>query len=471
MVEMLGVLVIIGVLSVVGVIGYQYAVTQNKANRVMNDVRLAYVNVNSSQNLQLNQLEPVTFTPASGYQMFTQRVAVQENMTDVVIVKNVEQDVCNHLTDMVQTTKWQLFWIDTLTNRFTRLTECTDDISLAFSMDDIRRSIFTCQKECPENMMCNINNECVCADGYTMGKDGKCQQIVCDYSGGIEAQTIQYCCTKVGGVWNYDASPEVCECPENYFFNGKRCALDNWCSYELNVPENVSTFQADCAYELNVPEIVRTFQSDCAYELKVPEIVRTFQSDCAYTLEVSDITNKLTPISGKTCKSGQYCRLHWSDETCVAGAGSYGANTTTTLYGRCSAYDEYLNYCPNVTSGKLSLTPISGKTCGSGQYCRLHWSNETCSAGAGNYEANTTTTLYGRCSAYDEYLNYCPRLSGDPITLTPTHACSDENTYCSVFWGSKSCENVGSYGGGTQRELVGVCLPYDDTNKMMCPFQ
>ena len=270
MVEMIGMLAVAGVLSIGGVAGYKYAVDKNKANRVLNDVQLSYVSVNAAQNITLNQLTPVSFAPISGYQIFTERLNSQDKMTDIIIVKNVEKGVCNHLTDMVQKTAWQLFSVDAGTNRFMALNECNADMTVAFSWNDIENSTFACQKECPENMMCNVNDECVCVNGYTMGEEGTCQQIVCDYSGGIETQTTQYCCENVGGVWDAVATP-FCSCPDGYYFNGTMCLMKDWCSYKFTVPEMVQTYQSDCAYDFTAPELVQVYQSDCSYNFTVME--------------------------------------------------------------------------------------------------------------------------------------------------------------------------------------------------------
>lgn len=458
MVEMLGMLAVAGVLSIGGVMGYQYAVNKNKATRVLNDVELSYISVNSAKDLPLNQLTPVPFAPLSGYPMLTQRVAMQDSMADVIVAKNVEQKVCEHLTDMVQKTQWKVFLTNEGATNFTPLTECAENMTLAFSWANINEIPSVCDKECPENMTCGGNNECVCATGYTMGEDGTCQKIVCDYTAGIEA-TTQYCCEQAAGIWDASATPS-CTCPEGATFNGTMCLMKDWCSYKFTVPEMVQAVQSECAFEFKVPELVQAVQSECAFDFTVPETVTAGES------EVS-----LTPVSGQTCGSDEYCILNWTNGTCTSNASTYGTNTTTRLYGRCAPLDEHYNVCKTVENGEVSLTPVSGKTCGSGEYCILNWSNNTCTSAVGTYGTNTTTTLYGRCAPLDEHYNVCKTVENAEVSLTPNKECEQENTYCSILWGNQTCTNVGTYGANTQTDLYGVCVSYDGAGDTTCPFK
>ena len=454
MVEMLGMLAIAGVLSVGGVMGYKYAVNKIKATRVLNDVQLSYVSVNSTQNVELNQLTPVAFTPLSGYPMFTQRVAVQDGLTDVVIAQNVEQKVCDHLTDMVQKTQWKIFSVEMGSTTFTPLTECTEDMTLAFSWANMNEVPAVCDKECPENMTCGGNNECVCATGFEMGEDGTCQKIVCDYTGGIEAQT-QYCCEQAAGIWDATATPS-CTCPEGATFNGTMCLMKDWCSYRFTTPASVQAYQSDCAYDFTAPETVQAYQSDCSYD---------------FTATETDGTVTTTMTQGQKCGTGQYCILNWTDAGCTSGVSTYSAGTTTTIRGRCAPVDEYYSVCQRKPNAEVSMTPVSGMQCGNGTYCILNWTNTGCTSTVGTYGNNTTTRVYGRCSPHNEYYNACQRKTGGEVSMTLNKGCEQENTFCYLAWGNQTCANVGTYGNNTQTDLYGVCLSYDGNGDKTCPFQ
>lgn len=108
MVEMLGVLAVVGVLSVGGVVGYRSAMAQLKANQVWNDVLLwaavirgipAY-NSGASQvagPVASAELEKVS---TSGYQITGEIGDLTSNGAFQLVVKDVPYDVCEKILDM-----------------------------------------------------------------------------------------------------------------------------------------------------------------------------------------------------------------------------------------------------------------------------------------------------------------------------------------------------------------------------------
>ena len=171
------------------------------------------------------------------------------------------------------------------------------------------------------------------------------------------------------------------------------------------------------------------------------------------------------------CGTGQYCILNWTDAGCTSGVSTYSAGTTTTIRGRCAPVDEYYNVCQRKPNAEVSMTPVSGMQCGNGTYCILNWANETCASAVGTYGNNTTTRVYGRCSPYNEYYNACQRKTGGEVSMTLNKGCEQENTFCYLAWGNQTCANVGTYGNNTQTDLYGVCLSYDGNGEKTCPFQ
>ena len=461
MVEIIGALAIAGILSIGGMMGYQYAVDKARANRLMNDVETAYVSVRSSTNREAGVLTEVDFEPTCGYPMWTELIADEVFQTDIILAKNVSERVCNMILDMTEGTVWGIFSIETDTNYLYPLKECAEQNALVFSLDDVSDFAYTCDKECPANMMCNVNDECVCEAGFYTDENGRCISKKCDISKGPEAQTERFCCESLGGYWNYNTDPQMCGCEEGYFFNGKECAIDNWCSYKIKVPESFKIFEADCAYELKVPEVLQVSESDCTYDLTVMNTNGT-------------ITTTMTP--GNKCGTGQYCVLKWTNNACTTGISTLVAGTTTTLHGRCATYDQYPNICTRRTGGEISMTPVSGKTCGNDQYCVLKWANEACSGYISGYNTNTTAMLYGRCASYDESISVCARKEGGEISMTPDKQCQ-EGYYCSISWNNSaagsgwSCSYININGQNTTHDLYGVCLEYHDNTKQACPFK
>ena len=368
MVEILGVLAVIGVLSIGGIMGYKYAIDKSKANQIMNDVELAYVSVSAQPNRESGLME---YTEAmSGFPTFTELIKEDDFQTDIVLVKQVPESVCDKVLDITQNSDWIISGVETDTNCLYPLTECDEMNALVFSLVDVRDFSYACEKECPANMMCGIDDECICATGYETDETGNCVKKTCDLTAGPEAQPDRYCCEELGGYWNYDIEPQMCGCPEGYFFNGKACAVDNWCSYTFTVPEIVQAYESDCAYKFTIVETDGV------------------------------ITTTLNPISGKTCDTdtGQYCILNWANENCENSISDYTTGTTT-IYGRCSPRSEYYNVCPINIDNDVKLTET--KSCISDNtYCSIKWGNKSCKS-ISDYSSDSSQELFGVCLMRD----------------------------------------------------------------------
>ena len=459
MVEIIGVMAVMGVLIIGGIAGYKYAIDKAKANHIMKDVELAYVAVSASSDRENIGLTEYT-DAVSGFPTFTERIMDEDFQTDIVLVKHVPESVCDKVLEMAEPTQWIVSSVETDTNYLYPLTECSDTNVLVFSLADIRDFLYECDKECPTNMMCGVNDECICATGYEMDDTGECVKKTCNATLAPELQPDRYCCESIGGVWNYDIDPQMCGCEEGYFFNGKECAVDNWCSYTYTVPEVVRGIQADCAYEIKVPQITRGIQADCAYEYTATK-----------TNDV--VTTTMTPVAGKTCSTG-YCILNWTTENCRSGVGinTSAAGKTNTIYGRCAPFDEYHTTCQAYPENEVSMTPIAGKTCSTG-YCILNWTTENCRSGVGlsTAVAGKTNTIYGRCAPFDEHHSTCQASPENEVSMTLNRPCQLENTYCSILWRNRTCTNISFFTTNTQNDLYGVCLSYDGTGDQTCPIK
>ena len=170
MTEMLGVLAVMGILSITALLGYNYAVNKGHANRLLKDVEMAYVAATSQENCVVGKLHPIEFKATSAYPIWTECLQGDTLQTNIVIAKQVQKAVCEMVWDVAESSQWRVYSADAQTNLFAEVTSCDDDMALIFALDDITDMMFACDKECPENMMCNINDECVCAYGYEMNE-------------------------------------------------------------------------------------------------------------------------------------------------------------------------------------------------------------------------------------------------------------------------------------------------------------
>ena len=184
MVEMLGVLAIIGVLTIGGLMGYRYAMNKHKANTILNDVSLAMAD--------LTVLDPdggaitrraVAFRPDSGLAMESERTADGNN---IVYVSGVAKAVCQILIQIQPTDAYE-----TITDGdLNALTTCADTQAMAFGSKETAEDPDT--PECQNDADCGANQ--VCQDGRCIVKpapsdpcenvecfnDGTCKEGSCD---------------------------------------------------------------------------------------------------------------------------------------------------------------------------------------------------------------------------------------------------------------------------------------------------
>ncbi len=176
MVEMLGVLAIIGVLTIGGLMGYRYAMNKHKANTILNDVSLAMAD--------LTVLDPdggaitrraVAFRPDSGLAMESERTADGNN---IVYVSGVAKAVCQILIQIQPTDAYEHIYDGDLN----ALTTCADTQAMAFGSKETAEGPDT--PECQNDSDCGANQ--VCQDGRCVLKPAPsdpCENVEC-FNGG-----------------------------------------------------------------------------------------------------------------------------------------------------------------------------------------------------------------------------------------------------------------------------------------------
>ena len=271
MVEMLGVLAVIGVLSIGGIMGYSYGMDKIKANKIMQDVELAYISATSQNNREDGILNEASFTPSSGYPTYTELLFDTDKNIDIVLVKSVPKSVCELVLEMVQNTNWIVSSVEIDTNYLYKIEECTEQNAMVFSLSEVDGFVYECDKECPENRMCNIDDECICAYGYTPDTNGECQEIQCN-------EITEVACT-------LDRGERWC-CPYDTFC-GDRIGLcipfEGFCVYRFydNSNEGIS-YTTDCSYIVGSTDVIEKYETDCSYIVtgKTPNINLSANKQC-----------------------------------------------------------------------------------------------------------------------------------------------------------------------------------------------
>ena len=406
MLEMLGVLAIIGVLSVGAIMGFRQAMNRHKANVILNDVSLAFEELATHETTgAISRYQVTAFTPESGHTLYAKRDA---NGNDSVEVVGVVQGVCNVL---IQYDKTELY-TQISDTAGAKLTSCTDNQTMVFGLgtgggtdpDPTPEP----EPECASDDDCTAGKVCkngVCEDfdpceGVSCGDDekcingscvDKCFDVVCEDT---EKCVLGVCVDKCDGV----------TCEEGYKCSAGECVLD--CADENASEECCQSLKgedfhlidgaciqyAGCIYDF--PEnLVESIGANCQIAMDTPEEERI----------CDDGTRCVTmpPIHVSGCAAGQYCAVGWTNNNCSTSLSAEGA---TIMYGVCTDFEMQRGQCHYLTE----LTPanfIQKIGCSKNQYCSLQWTGEDCSS---RISAGTTGLMYGTCVDYSSQGGVCP---------------------------------------------------------------
>ena len=238
MLEMLGVLAIIGVLSVGAVMGFRQAMNRHKANVILNDVSLAFEELATHETTgAVSRYQVTAFTPESGHTLYAKR---DENGNDSVEVAGVAQGVCEVL---IQYDKTELY-TQISDTAGAKLTACADNQTMVFGLGAGSSGSTDpdpgpgpeptdpCEgKTCSGHGTCS-DGVCTCSDGYTdpdCGTAPECNSTIACASPKV-CSTDYHCeCPSIG-------TPGVCQttgtqngCPAIVNVTGK-CGSNGICT-------------------------------------------------------------------------------------------------------------------------------------------------------------------------------------------------------------------------------------------------
>ena len=238
MLEMLGVLAIIGVLSVGAIMGFRQAMNRHKANVILNDVSLAFEELATHETTgAVSRYQVTAFTPESGHTLYAKRDA---NGNDSVEVTGVAQGVCEVL---IQYDKTELY-TQISDTAGTKLTACADNQTRVCGLGAGSSGSTDpdpgpgpeptdpCEgKTCSGHGTCS-DGVCTCSDGYTdpdCGTAPECNSTIACASPKV-CSTDYHCeCPSIG-------TPGVCQttqtqngCPAIVNVTGK-CGTNGICT-------------------------------------------------------------------------------------------------------------------------------------------------------------------------------------------------------------------------------------------------
>ncbi len=216
MVEMLGVLAIVGVLSIAGLMGYRYAMNKHKANLILNDVSLAWADIYTEQERSPEESR-ISFLATSPFEITVQRLEVEETGIgyDFVYVAQVPTDICHMLLN-AKNGGLKIYKKDDLSQE---LTSCNTTSDLAFTFDVPTSSI----KPHPQPEPSDPCDDISCLNG------GECFNGFCDcpndYTGDFCEEHVK-ACQDTSTFWNCPLDYS-CGATEECCSDGHCCPADN----------------------------------------------------------------------------------------------------------------------------------------------------------------------------------------------------------------------------------------------------
>ena len=284
MVEMLGVLAVMGVLSIGAVMGFNYGMNKHRANQVLSDIRLIYqetripsvmhniVNNNSlPENLEIEQQSAYDYSfsfPDLDDFIYEAPKESEPNLLSVN-VENVPQSVCDILLQnkpsyvlMLKVNGKSVWSCDANTNEMNYVFEASSD-SLEVGTCSICTDshCFDDDFNCPSGEYCYNDTCSKCKAGYTERTDGNCQS--CSFSRTLDftQENCHRCGDTMYGFDPHWGGNTNCYPCYNVFLEG---VSKEYCQKCIDKDENVMFFNKYCVNCKNRMRVLNwVSQADC----------------------------------------------------------------------------------------------------------------------------------------------------------------------------------------------------------------
>ena len=424
MLELLGVLAILGILAIAVMVGFRYAADKSTANLILNDALMANVEIQSRWNLKTTDWIKFEEKVQSGKPIFMMRDIDGDYFVKVL---NIPKGPCKRLLDMETENVLKFYTEDG--DVFTTC-DVLDNI-MVFSFDG-RGIGKNCEKyeDCGEdfNGYCSLSQGvCIpCSEDEVLSLSKDACLPVCDdeMETPCSSETATWCC------------PESQVCGEK---DGECNEMDGQCIYVFFPGDMI--YRTDCSYYYGGDPTLE-YYTDCSYDFASGDYTLEYYTDCSYTASAGSNGTFLISAA-KSCRNGQYCSIRWSAETWSLNdtTPTLSADATGILYGRCQALTTNTsNALVRHPNGDAALLrPVQG--CRDGQYCSMRWSAEKWNSTETTpmLSAEATGRLYGRCQVLTTNTsNALVRHSaGDAALLRPVQGCRS-GQYCSMRWSAET---------------------------------
>ena len=440
MIEMLGVLAVIGVLMIVAVGGYRYAFNKYQANQVYKDIKLIQINLVSQTDGVPYEWEEFEEDLPSPYTYFIRR---DKAHNDFVLVEAVEQKICVHLNRLAQDAGELMLY--TMDNEPMDCSAETQEVVVSFNGVE-------------QLIPCANNNECPNQEGiYCEADEEICQ--ACGFDERLnddEDGCIDLCADR--------ADEKITSCKIEAEEIGWCCRYDEFCS-ETKAGECIPSDGA-CIYTFFDTDTDMGYKTDCSYYVGISEVMEKSETDCSYTVSTTGVVSR----SVKCTNPKHYCVLNWTKPSWKKGdpLPTASAGATGTLYGKCQMLTTHdTNPIITFSEGASLVYPKMG--CGtSNKYCALNWTKSSWEKGetAPTAGAGASGVLYGKCQMLTTFnvTPYFEQLSGTNRIFKAEKKCPPK-MYCHLQWKDINCTAAGA---GITGRVYGACALWDEKNTT-CP--
>ena len=525
MLEMLGVLAIMGLLSVGAVASYRYAYHKMRANQIIQDARMAHTMLVSNPSLLLNGDPPpdihafqdVPFNTASGKDI---QYRMSDEMTPEIKVSDVTPAVCQKLLGFIASGQVKYY-----TTAYQELTSCAEQQDMILMLD-IPDAVPP-QDECQETADCNNNGYCqeghciACPDGQMPNEQGDGCTDFCNpntHATCYDADNQSWCCladlrcsAQFGSCLHENECAVTNDCPNGYCEESHCIACPDG-----QIPNEEGN---GCIIWCN-PENQRTcFDDDehtwcCATDMRCGSTTGSClgENECVIN---NDCRNNGYCDAGACviCEAGQ--RLNDQGTGCIADCDEATEQLCTdnqnrswccpstlgcaTEYGACPSEDgkcawnysqgpltadcSYnfvetdaqatcsLTYSQDPQRATCSLTLnvdannlgqlAISQACPQGQYCNVQFTDQDCNTTDHALQDNTSGLVWGICNPYGVTQTYCTRVTH----VQHTQPCP-AGRYCVLYYTNQACSTTG-FTDDVTGTIYGVCSPLA-TNEGNC---
>lgn len=482
MVEMLGVLAIIGILSVGGVLGYRYAMNLHKANQIIYDVSMGMKLVSTSKKTGGFALD---FEPTSPYTYTGFKMIYPERRLGFVVTHDIEVPVCEILLGKQSDTSFYIYQADENAGTFQLMDGCVANQAYYFASVNTSDAI-ACN--CGNHAHCTdlLTGNCECDSGYTMNANGKCISDSCDdasASGPGAVQDEECCVDSYGWLWldgecycpfptTWDSDEKDCvgECPSTVTalsqLTRKACCEKKHYTWNAalrrcDCPENYvwNDFVKGCVDSSMRPDRPEdaTDEETCKmwgwyWDAKTSKCTCPLGEEWDSATSACVVCDMLSPPSYPEDVTAKVCcekwNFEWNVEDGLCGCPSLYTwnNTTKQCENLCGMPEQ-----PEDVATQECCESFEWEWRDNACHCPESAPNYSVSGGVGLCCPKNYINVDGQCARESLFCVY------DSENFYLEIGC-DSGQYCYVFWTDEQCTPIQNNSLG---RLYGKCLELD----------